>query len=116
MPKGAIGSDFTSVTSTKNSKEEKKSQKKIQQLIIEPPKEVEENLLPLLPEHISELLYSDLLSKLVIYDQNLMAIQGKWRTHVAYITNLSKVVHHFNAIEFHEAFITTLLDAIRCGN
>jgi hypothetical protein len=29
LPKGAIGSDFTTATSTKNSKEEKKSSKKI---------------------------------------------------------------------------------------
>lgn len=29
LPKGSIGSDFTSVTSTKNAKEEKKSSKKV---------------------------------------------------------------------------------------
>jgi hypothetical protein len=29
---------------------------------------------------------------------------------------MSKVMNLFNAIEFHEAFIATMLDYIRCGN
>eukprot|EP00347_Sterkiella_histriomuscorum_P008191 403346032 len=110
---------FTSVYSTKNSKEEKKGggSKKILLSVFEPPKEEENiNQNPLLPEYINELIFSDLLAKILIFDQNLSNNPGLWRSTVKYLRHLSQTLHQFNAIEFHEAFIPSLLDYIRGGN
>jgi hypothetical protein len=52
---------------------------------------------PLLPfilaEHMSEVIYADLLAKLLIFDSNLHDISGLWRTQYKYLLHLSKGMH-----------------------
>lgn len=80
IPRAMNGSDFSSVTSTKNQKEEKKVSSKKVMISTDPPKESEEQqLYSILPEFMGELIYSDLLVKLLQYDNNLSSNQGMWR-------------------------------------
>jgi hypothetical protein len=120
LPKSSKESDFTSIFSTRNSKEEKKGHKKISAILFEASKDEENsnnmNNSPLLPEYINELIFSDLLGRLLVYDTNLFNNHGLWRDQSKYLHNLSQTLHHFNAIEFHESFIPSLLDYIRGGN
>ena len=74
------GSDFSSVTSTKNQKEEKKVSTKKIITSSDPPKENEDQqFYSILPEFMGQLIYSDLLAKLMAYDNNLSSNQGLWR-------------------------------------
>ena len=53
------------------------------------------------PEHESELVYSDLLQRLMVYINNLRGYTGLWREHVKLIKNLTEVIHLFYMPEIH---------------
>ncbi|MFS8159897.1 MAG: hypothetical protein ACMG6E_06750 [Candidatus Roizmanbacteria bacterium] len=38
-----------------------------------------------LPEYTSEIIYSDLLSKLLLYDQNISNLKGLWREQTLFL-------------------------------
>jgi len=53
------------------------------------------------PENEKEVVYSDLLQRLMIFIQNLRSYNGLWREHVKLIKNLGKTVHLFYMPEIH---------------
>ena len=53
------------------------------------------------PENESEVIYSDLLQRLMIFINNLKGYNGLWREHVKLIKNLVEVVHLFYMPEIH---------------
>jgi hypothetical protein len=58
-------------------------------------------LLPyVLPENFKEIIYADLMAKLLIFDSNFQGVPGMWRHEIKYLTNLSKTIHLFNLPEF----------------
>lgn len=75
---------------------------------------------PLLPfilaEHMSEVIYADLLGKLLVFDSNLHEVPGLWRAQHRYLENLSRGMHQFNMPELQDQFIGSLFEFIRCGN
>jgi hypothetical protein len=53
------------------------------------------------PDHENELVYSDLLQRLMVYINNLRGYTGLWREHVKLIKNLTEVIHLFYMPEIH---------------
>ncbi len=53
-----------------------------------------------MPENFREIIYADLMSKLLIFDSNLQSAPGLWRNSIVYLKNLCKAVHNFNMPEF----------------
>jgi hypothetical protein len=53
------------------------------------------------PEFESELVYSDLLQRLMAFINNVRSQQGNWREHVKLITNLTNVIELFYMPEIH---------------
>lgn len=52
-------------------------------------------------EYTNELVYSDLLQRLMVFINNIRSYQGNWREHARLIQNLSKVIHLFYMPEIH---------------
>jgi hypothetical protein len=69
-----------------------------------------------LPEYSSEVIYSDLLSKLLLYDQNISNLKGLWREQTLFLQHVGACVHLFNLPELHEAFTPCIFDYIKEGN
>ena len=62
----------------------------------EPQQQVQEEpmLLPFITQdNMSEVIYADLMSKLLIFDSNLHEMPGLWRVQIKYLINLTKGVH-----------------------
>ena len=68
------------------------------------------------PEHESELVYSDLLQRLMVYINNLRGYTGLWREHVKLIKNLTEVIHLFYMPEIHQYLVPMLIDFVYKGN
>lgn len=90
--------DFsTATTAIKGSKEEKKGGSKKTPLIVEPPKEEENGNAffnsYVLPEYANEILFMDLLEKLLVYDKNMSNQHGLWKLTAKYLHNLSLNLH-----------------------
>jgi hypothetical protein len=52
-------------------------------------------------DYASEVVYSDLLQRLLVYIKNLRAATGWWREHVKLLDNLYEVLHKFYMPEVH---------------
>lgn len=124
-PNGGVGDkkvlDFTAASvAIKSSKEEKKVGSKKIPVIVEPPKDEESGNAffnsYVLPEYGTELLFMDLLEKLLVYDKNMQNQHGLWKLTARYLHNLSLYLHQFNMPEFHESYFQSLIDYIKCGN
>lgn len=68
------------------------------------------------PEHECELVYSDLLQRLMAFIQNLRGYTGMWREHVKLIQNLSETIHLFYMPEIHSLITPMLFDFVQKGN
>ena len=68
------------------------------------------------PEHESELVYSDLLQRLMVFINNLRSYTGLWREHVRLIKNLTEVIHLFYMPEIHQYLVPMLIDFVYKGN
>lgn len=68
------------------------------------------------PEHESEVVYSDLLQRLMIFINNLRGYNGLWREHVKLIKNIGRTIHLFYMPEVHELLVPMLIDFISKGN
>jgi hypothetical protein len=67
-------------------------------------------------EHESEVVYSDLLQRLMVFINNLREYKGLWREHVKLIKNLGKTLHLFYIPEIHQLIVPMLIDFISKGN
>lgn len=85
-------------------KSDKKAQKKTTTFNLDQKEEEVQPPPPLLPyvlpENFSEIIYADLMSKLLIFDSNIQGVPGMWRSEIKYLNNLCKAIHLFNLPEF----------------
>ena len=99
------GSDFTSALI--DSTNAKKLTKKNTHLGINFDRMDEEDTGPKLPpiyvtsEHEDELVYSDLLQRLMVFINNCKAYNGLWREHAQLINQMVEVIHLFYMPEIH---------------
>lgn len=102
------------------SKDDKKPmQKKMTALNLDKDEDIQPavQLLPyVIPENFSEIIYADMMSKLLIFDTNLQSAPGLWRHSIRYLRNLRKAIHLFNLPEFQEGFLASLFEYIKAGN
>lgn len=67
-------------------------------------------------EHQSEVVYSDLLQRLMVYINNIKGYTGMWREHVKLVDNLAEVIHLFYMPEIHQYLVPMLMDFVFKGN
>lgn len=67
-------------------------------------------------EHESEILFSDLLQRLLVFMNRLRSYPGLWREHLQLIRNLNKVIHFFYMPEIHIHVVPMLLEWVAAGN
>lgn len=67
-------------------------------------------------EHQSEVVYSDLLQRLMVYINNIKGYSGLWREHVKLVENLTETIHLFYMPEIHQYLVPMLMDFILKGN
>lgn len=67
----------------------------------------------ILPEYASEEVYSELLHKLLNYNNNLSSSLDLWREHVVFLDKLAKVVSNFHMPEANDVFIEQLFNYIQ---
>lgn len=68
------------------------------------------------PEHEIEVLYSDLLQRLMVFINNIRSYTGLWREHAKLINNLVETVHLFYMPEVHSYLVPMLVDFVYKGN
>ena len=64
----------------------------------------------------SEVVYSDLLQRLMVFITNVKSVQGLWRDHILLLKNLTEVVHLFYMPEIHHYLVPLLFEFILEGN
>lgn len=52
-------------------------------------------------DHQSEVVYSDLLQRLMVYINNIKGYTGLWREHVKLVENMTEVIDLFYMPEIH---------------
>ena len=70
----------------------------------------------LTPENEIELVYSDLLQRLMVFINNVKNYNGLWREHAMLLNNLVEVVHLFYLPEIHSYLVPLLVDWVYKGN
>mmetsp|Transcript_4775 Transcript_4775/g.8187 ORF Transcript_4775/g.8187 Transcript_4775/m.8187 type:complete len:260 (+) Transcript_4775:1494-2273(+) len=68
------------------------------------------------PENQREVVYSDLLQRLMVFIQSLRSNTGLWREHVQLLRNLTEVIHLFYMPEVHKSLVPLLVDFLYKGN
>jgi hypothetical protein len=68
------------------------------------------------PENEKEVVYSDLLQRLMIFINNMRGFTGLWREHVKLIQNLTQVIDLFYMPEIHQYLVPMLVEWIWKGN
>ncbi len=69
-----------------------------------------------LPEHTGELIYSELLRKLIGFHQTLNNLKGLWREQAKFWHHLASQVHLFNLPELHDSMVPPIFESMREGN
>ena len=69
-----------------------------------------------LPENERELVFSDLLQRLLVFMNRLRSYPGWWREHLQLIRNLNQVVHLFYMPEIHTHVVPMLMEWVAAGN
>ena len=67
-------------------------------------------------EHQSEVVYSDLLQRLMVYIKEIKSYTGLWREHVKLVQNLTETIHLFYMPEIHQYLVPMLMDFVFKGN
>lgn len=67
-------------------------------------------------EYQSEVVYSDLLQRLMVYINNIKGYTGMWREHVKLVNNLVEVIQLFYMPEVHQYLVPMLMDFVFKGN
>lgn len=67
-------------------------------------------------EHQSEVVYSDLLQRLMVYINNIKSYTGLWREHVKLVENMTDVIHLFYMPEIHQYLVPMLMEFVHKGN
>ena len=68
------------------------------------------------PENEREVIYSDLLQRLMVFINNIRGNMGMWREHLELIRNLLKTIHLFYMPEVHSYLVPMLIDFVFKGN
>jgi len=68
------------------------------------------------PAYESELCFSDLLQRLLVFINRLREYKGLWREHVKLIRNLNSVIHLFYMPEIHTQVVPMLVEWVVSGN
>jgi len=69
-----------------------------------------------LPENQSEVVYSDLLQRLMVLVHRIKEVGGMWREHVQLVQNLVEVIDLFYMPEVHVYLVPLLFDFLVNGN
>ena len=70
----------------------------------------------ILPEYNSEIVYQELLPKLMTFSQNIEGNISLWREHAQFFQHFAETVHHFHMPEIHDNIIDSLFTLIQSGN
>jgi len=70
----------------------------------------------ILPEYVSEQVYSRLLGKLIEYKQFLQTKIGLWRENVTFLEAIANQVHKFHVPELQDRFVPIIMEEIPRGN
>jgi hypothetical protein len=68
------------------------------------------------PQYESEVVYSDLLQRMMVFINNLRGFTGLWREHVKLIQNLTQVIDLFYMPEIHQYLVPMLIEWVWKGN
>lgn len=63
-----------------------------------------------------EVVYSDLLQRLLVFINSLRSFTGLWREHVKLIEQLTASIHLFYMPEIHQTIVPMLLEFVCTGN
>lgn len=66
----------------------------------------------ILPEYSKEIIYSELIQKLMFFNYHLQSHTGMWREHTRLLEAISKNVELFNIPELHDAFCEVIFNYI----
>jgi hypothetical protein len=69
----------------------------------------------ILPEYKSERIYSELLTKIMTYEESLRSIIGAWREHAGFLEKFAQTIHLFHMPEMHDLFAPVLFKLIQNG-
>ena len=67
-------------------------------------------------EYDCELVYSDLLQRLMVLINNIRSYSGLWREHSKLINHLVKTIHLFYMPEIHQVIVPMLIEFTHKGN
>jgi len=70
----------------------------------------------ILPEYISEQIYTEVMPMLLVYNQSLHSQISLWREHVQFLSGWAKAIHHFHMPEIHDVFVDLLFGYIQSGS
>ena len=68
------------------------------------------------PEYKSEIIYQELLPKLLSLDEHIHGQIGLWRSHTEFLDSFSETFKHFHMPELQDNFIQTLFKYLKNGN
>ena len=68
------------------------------------------------PEFKVEIVYQELLPKLLIYDEHLYAMIGLWRQHTDFIDKFADTFKFFHMPELQDNYVHTLFKYLQSGN
>lgn len=68
------------------------------------------------PEYKSEIIYQELLPKILILDEHIHNNIGLWRQHADFLDQFSQTFNLFHMPELHDMFLQTLFKYLQGGN
>ena len=69
-----------------------------------------------MPEYKGEIVYQELLPKLLLLDEHLHAMIGHWREHADFLDSFSLTIKLFHMPELQDLFVQTLFKYLHNGN
>ena len=68
------------------------------------------------PEHKRELVYQELMPKVLLLDERIHAQIGLWREHAKFLDAFADTFHLFHMPELHDNLVQTLFRYLMNGN